>query len=283
MKIVAEIGLAHEGSLGMALAYIDACAKAGVDAVKFQHHYGDPVNEFRNGTYFPQDDSRNEYWRRTDFLIDQWREIKNLCKSRGVQFGLSVFSELAVRTLNDCNFAPDFWKLGSGVSTNREMHAALRHSNQHNAVLSFGLSTTKEIKSAFENCAYGNSETAGLSLTLLQCTSEYPCSPERVGLRYLKKLFGIGFEASDVGLSDHSGTIWPGICAAWMGADMLEVHVTWSKECFGPDVSSSLKIDELRQLVQGVRFVEKMRANPVDKDAMAEKLKPMREIFCVPH
>ncbi len=269
MKIVAEVGLAHEGSLGMALAYIDACAKAGVDAVKFQCHDFDKVNRFRFGTDFPQDATRQDFWMRTKFTIDQWRLIKDRCHEDNVEFGLSVFAPMAATQFIECHCQPDFWKLGSGVSGSVEMIIAAA---DRPVVASFGMSTAAEMARALTH--YDSYRT-----TVLHCISEYPCRPENCS--YIEpdcRKFGFG-----VGLSDHSGTIWPGICAASVGADMLEVHVTWSKECFGPDVSSSLTIDELRQLVQGVRFVEKMRANPVDKDAMAEKLKPMREIFCVPH
>lgn len=283
MKIVAEVGLQHCGCLGTALAYVDSCAKAGVGAVKFQCHDFDPVDKFRPGFESLQDVSRQDYWRRTAFTIEQWQMIRASCHANGVQFGLSVFSPAAVRWLHEHDCEPDFWKLGSGVSTDPEMILAIRLSGQSNAVLSFGMSSVDEIKKAYAAAAFGNSESAGLKLTLLQCTSEYPCPPEHIGIKFIWRLYRIGYEANPVGISDHSGTIWPSIVAAWMGADMCEVHVTWSKECFGPDVPASITIDELRQLVQGVRFVEKMRANPVDKDEMASKLSEMREVFCVPH
>jgi N-acetylneuraminate synthase len=82
-----------------------------------------------------------------------------------------------------------------------------------------------------------------------------------------------------VGLSDHSGTIYPAIAAATIGSDVIEVHVTMSRGMFGPDVPASVTMEELGQLVEGVRFVERMRANPVDKDAAAEGMAPLRAIF----
>jgi N-acetylneuraminate synthase len=112
---------------------------------------------------------------------------------------------------------------------------------------------------------------------VLQCTSAYPCPPERVGLNlipFYRERYGCA-----VGLSDHSGTIYPGIAAATFGIDVLEVHVTLSREMFGPDVSASVTSAELRQLVDGVRFVERMIDRPVDKDAMAEDLRPLRALF----
>jgi N-acetylneuraminate synthase len=82
-----------------------------------------------------------------------------------------------------------------------------------------------------------------------------------------------------VGLSDHSGAIFPSLAAATLGATVLEVHVTFSREMFGPDVSASVTTDELRQLVTGVRFIEQMLAHPTDKDGLADQLTPMRRLF----
>jgi N-acetylneuraminate synthase len=105
----------------------------------------------------------------------------------------------------------------------------------------------------------------------------YPTPPEKVGLNMipvLRQRYGC-----DVGLSDHSGTIYAGLAAATLGIEVLEVHVTLSREMFGPDVPASVTMDELKQLVEGVRFIEKMKATPVDKDAVGADLKPMRAIF----
>ena len=69
------------------------------------------------------------------------------------------------------------------------------------------------------------------------------------------------------------------VAAATLGAQVIEVHVTFSRAMFGPDVQASVTLEELRQLVVGVRFIERMRANPVDKDVAAEGLRPLRDLF----
>jgi N-acetylneuraminate synthase len=82
-----------------------------------------------------------------------------------------------------------------------------------------------------------------------------------------------------VGLSDHSGAIYAALAAAALGCDLVEVHVTLSRQMFGPDVTSSVTTAELRALVDGIRFIECARANPVDKDAAAREAEPMRRLF----
>jgi N-acetylneuraminate synthase len=118
---------------------------------------------------------------------------------------------------------------------------------------------------------------AGVGFAVMQCTSAYPCPPERVGLNMLAS-FRQRYDCP-VGLSDHSGTIFPGLAAATLGAELLELHVAFSKECFGPDVVASVTTAELKTLVEGVRFIEKMRHSSIDKDAAAVEMKPLRALF----
>jgi N-acetylneuraminate synthase len=120
-------------------------------------------------------------------------------------------------------------------------------------------------------------KTHGSPLAVLQCTSAYPCPPEKVGLNLLQ-FFRNRYDCA-VGLSDHSGTIYPGLAAVTLGIEVLEVHVTVSREMFGPDVVASITTAELRQLVEGVRFIEGINNHPVDKDAMANEMIPLRDLF----
>ena len=82
-----------------------------------------------------------------------------------------------------------------------------------------------------------------------------------------------------MGLSDHSGTIFPSLAAAALGAEVFEVHVTLSRDMFGPDVSASVTTSELKQMVDGVRFIDSMLGSPIDKDKLAETLLPVRQAF----
>jgi N-acetylneuraminate synthase len=139
-------------------------------------------------------------------------------------------------------------------------------------IMSTGMSSVAEV-----DASVALVEAHDLPLVVLQCTSAYPCPPEKVGLNMIsafRERYGCG-----AGLSDHSGTIYPGLAAATLGADVLEIHVTLSREMFGPDVVASVTTSELRSLVEGVRFVDTMLANPVDKDALGAEAMPMRRLF----
>lgn len=270
--IVAEIAQNHDGSLGLAHAFVDAVAAAGADAIKFQTHIAaseSTAAEPWRVHFSRQDHTRFDYWRRMEFSPDQWQGLHDHARERGLLFLSSPFSVEAVDLLERIGMPA--WKVASGEVTNVPLLARIARSRLP-VIVSTGMSPVEEIDRIV---AWAANER--LDLCLLQCTSMYPCPPERVGLNlipFLRTRYG-----TFVGLSDHSGTIYPGLAAAVLGADVIEVHVALSKEMFGPDVTSSIDTQELRRLVEGVRCIERMTASPVDKDEIARELVPLRQIF----
>lgn len=270
--IVGEVAQAHDGSLGLAHAFVDAIAAAGADAVKFQTHIASAEStaaEPWRVRFSPRDETRYDYWKRIEFTEDEWRGLKRHADDTRLAFVCSPFSIEAVELLERVGVAA--WKLASGEAGNLPMVQRLLR-NQRPVMLSSGMSPLAETDAAVA-CV----QAADVPLAVLQCTSAYPCPPERVGLNVIP--FYRDRYRSAVGLSDHSGTIYPGIAAATYAIDALEVHVTLSREMFGPDVGASVTTTELRQLVEGVRFVERMVEHPVDKDALATDLRPLRDMF----
>jgi N,N'-diacetyllegionaminate synthase len=270
--VVGEVAQTHDGSLGVAHAFIDAIADAGADAVKFQTHIASaestPGEPWRV-KFSRQDASRYDYWKRMEFSEEQWNGLRSHAEDRGLWFLSSPFSLEAVEMLERVGVAA--WKVASGETGNEPMLEAMAATGRP-FLLSTGMSPLAEIDRAVARI-----EGHGLPLVLLQCTSAYPCPPEKVGLNLIpvyRERYGCG-----VGLSDHSGSIYPGLAAATLSIAALEVHVTLSREMFGPDVPVSLTIEELRRLVEGVRFIERMIANPVDKDAAAGELEGVRRLF----
>jgi N-acetylneuraminate synthase len=270
--IVGEVAQAHDGSLGMAHAFIDAIAATGADAVKFQTHIASaestPGEPWRV-RFSVQDETRYAYWRRMEFTEEQWRGLQRHATDRGVLFLSSPFSLEAVDLLTRVGVAA--WKVASGEVANSPMLDGMAATGLP-FILSTGMSRLDEIDSAVARI-----RTHQVPLAVLQCTSEYPCPPEHVGLNLIQ-LLRDRYECP-VGLSDHSGTIYPGLAAVTHGAEVLEVHVTLSRQMFGPDVTASVTTGELRQLVEGVRFIEAMQAHPVEKDGLANILAPLRKAF----
>ena len=163
------------------------------------------------------------------------------------------------------------WKIASGETSNAQLLDRVLETGAP-VLLSTGMSPLSEI-----DAAVARVRARGVPVGVFQCTTAYPCPPERVGLNLVpvfRERYGCW-----VGLSDHSATIYPGLAGAALGLDLLEVHVTLSREMFGPDVVASLTTTELRQLVEGIRFIERMRAHPVDKDRSAEQTAPLRRLF----
>jgi len=117
----------------------------------------------------------------------------------------------------------------------------------------------------------------GLPLLVFQCTSKYPSGPEDIGLNMLD-VYRSRYQ-TPIGLSEHSGKIYTGLAAAALGVDLIEVHVTLSRRMFGPDVIVSLTPGELRQLVEGVKFIQTALAHPVEKDEQAAEMLEMRKLF----
>ena len=270
--IVGEVAQAHDGSLGMAHAFIDAIARAGADAVKFQTHIataeGTPAERWRV-RFSPQDDTRHDYWRRMEFTEDQWRDLAEHAREKGLLFLSSPFSVEAVELLGRVGVAA--WKIASGEVSNPPLFEPMADTGLP-ILLSTGMSSLAEIDAAVEWV-----QGRGLPLAVLQCTTAYPCPPEKIGLNlisFFRERYG-----APAGLSDHSGTIYPALAAAALGVEVLEVHVTLSREMYGPDVPASVTTAELGQLVEGVRFIERIRAHPVDKDEAAREMQPLRDAF----
>jgi N,N'-diacetyllegionaminate synthase len=270
--LIAEVALAHDGSLGAAHAYIDAAADSGADAVKFQAHIASaessPDEQFRVKV-FPQDATRYDYWKRTAFDEAQWLDLKKHAEKRGMEFLCSPFSGEAVQMLRRIGVRA--WKIGSGETNNPLLLAEVAEGGEP-VLFSTGMSYWEEID------AVGRALSArNVPWMVMQCTTRYPCPPEELGLTLIPE-YARRYGAP-VGFSDHSGEIAPGLAAVTLGAKALEVHITWHKKSFGPDVRASLTIEQFAELVRGVRLLETALAGKVDKDASARQLGDMRQLF----
>jgi N,N'-diacetyllegionaminate synthase len=271
--LIAEVAQAHDGSLGMAHAFIDAAATADVDAIKFQTHIASEestLSEPWRVKFSKQDETRFDYWKRMEFTAEQWAGLKQHAEDKGLTFLSSAFSHAAVDLLR--NLGMSAWKVASGELTNLPLIAHMA-SDGKPVMLSTGMSPHSEIDAAVAVVQKTNSP-----LAIFQCTTQYPSPPESIGLNMLDELRAR--HSCAVGLSDHSGTIYPALAAvAAYNAQLIEVHLTLSRDMFGPDVVASVTPAEMKQLVDGIRFIESMAANPVQKNTLDPRTAPMRQIF----
>lgn len=270
--VIGEVAQSHDGSLGMAHAFIDAIAKSGADAVKFQTHIASaestPAEPWRvNFSY--QDQTRYEYWKRMEFTEEQWAGLKAHAEDCGLIFLSSAFSLEAAYLLHRLGMRA--WKVASGETSTYAL-TEFYTSTRNPILLSTGMSPLSEIDAAVNFIR--ERETP---LAVMQCTTAYPCPPEKIGINNLP-LFQERYQCP-VGLSDHSATIFPGLAGVALGMQLLEVHVALSREMFGPDVPASLTTTELALQIKGIRYTETMLANPINKDEMAQQLQPLRELF----
>ena len=257
--IIAEIGQAHEGSLGILHSYIDAVATTGVDAIKFQTHIAEAESSahepFRvNFSY--EDATRFDYWKRMSFTPEQWHGIKQHCDQVGLEFMSSPFSLAAVDLLEEVGVKR--YKIGSGEVNNFLMLEKIARTGKP-IILSSGMSSFAELDQAVAFL-----QPFGNDLSILQCTTSYPTPPEKVGLNVITELIQ-RYPHATIGLSEHTGVVSTCLAASAIGARVLEFHAVFDRRMFGPDAPSSLTIDEVAELVRGVRFIETMLNNPVNK------------------
>ncbi|MEO1516130.1 MAG: N-acetylneuraminate synthase family protein [Bacteroidota bacterium] len=266
--LIAEIGQAHDGSLGILHSYIDAVAETGVDAIKFQTHIAEAESSaaepFRvNFSY--EDATRFDYWQRMSFTLDQWKEIKAHCDEKNLEFMSSPFSQAAVDLLEQLDVKR--YKIGSGEVTNFLMLEKIARTGKP-IIVSSGMCSFEELDASISFL-----QPFGNDISLMQCTTSYPTPAERIGLNVIGELKQ-RYPDLRVGLSEHTAQIATGIAAVALGAELLEFHAVFDRRMFGPDASSSLTIDEIHQLVQSVRFLERSLASPIDKN----DLRPYTEL-----
>lgn len=271
MFVIAEIAQAHDGSLEKAISYIDALAGTGVDAIKFQVH----IAEAESSLFEPfrvkfstKDKTRFDYWKRMEFSLEEWRELKFRCEKRGIEFMASPFSNAAVDLLQEVGVKR--YKVGSGEVNNFLLLQRIVQTGKP-LIISSGMSSFQELDKSVNFL-----KEKKASFSILQCTTSYPTQPEEYGLNVIQEMK----ERYDVivGYSDHSAKIETCIAAAALGAEILEFHAVFSRDDPGPDSKSSLEIEEINRLVKSIRNINRSLKNPVNKNNNSSFLE-LKNIF----
>ena len=271
VRTIAEIGQAHDGSLGMAHSYIDALKNTGVSAIKFQIHIGEAessIKEKFRKKFSYEDKKRIDYWKRIEFSQSEWLELKKHCEYNNMQFIASPFSIAAINLLK--NNGQKIFKIASGEVSNYFLIDQIIQLKKE-IIISSGLSNFKELDGSLKRIKRKKNK-----LSILQCTSSYPTKLDNIGLNVMQEMS----ERYKVptGLSDHSGNPNILLAAAAIGAELLEFHVTFSKKSFGPDNSSSIEINKVQKLIEGIKDIKDCINNPIDKNNFKTNSK-IKKIF----
>ena len=247
----------HDGSFGNAINLIKCAKEAGATAVKFQLHISEAetLRNAPNPKYFNQE-SRFDYFERISFDINQWNKIKDECKKNKIKFVCSPFSEEAIKILDEIGV--DAYKVPSGELTNIPYLNKLKETKK-NCFISTGMSNYNEIDTALKIL---NSPQN----TVMQCSSIYPCPPNKVGLNVIQEL--LKRYKCNVGLSDHTTTFAAALGAISLGAKSIEKHITFSKDMYGSDAKNAMELVEFKTFCNEIKNLDTILNNPINKNSI---------------
>ena len=271
--VIAEIGNTHEGSLGLTKCFIKAAAECGVDAVKMQTHIfeAESLASAPNPPYF-KDETRKEYFERTAFTKDEWKELKRYSEEDlKIDFFSSPFSLEAVDLLEEVGMTT--YKIASGEVNNIPLLEKIAKTGKR-VLLSSGMSSWTELDEAVETLQINGCK----DLIILQCTSEYPCPPEQAGLNVLNEMKA-RYKDVTIGYSDHTMGVAVPLAAVIKGATVIEKHFTLSRKMYGSDAMNSTEPEEFKKLVDEIRQVEVALNSKVNKDEKVKSLGNMKMTF----
>lgn len=248
--IIAEIGINHNGSLEIAKKLIDVASMAGCNAVKFQKRNPDVcVPEHQKGvmrqtpwgemTYL-------DYKHRVEFGKEEYDEIDAYCKSRQISWSASPWDLDSLEFLMQYDIP--FIKIPSAMLTNESLMKATIQKGKR-IIFSTGMSTLNEIDEAVKWVTDAKADFA-----LLHCNSTYPAPLEDLNLAcipMLKERYGC-----EVGYSGHEFRLGTSVSVIYLGATIVERHITLDRTMWGSDHLSSIEPQGLIKLVKGIRELE---------------------------
>lgn len=258
IRIIAEAGVNHNGSMELAKKMVDAAKAAGSDYIKFQTYVPEKlVSRYAGKAEYQKQttdagESQLKMLEKLALTQEDFRELKNYCEQVGIGFISTPFDLESIEFLNGLDM--DFWKLPSGEVTNLPYLEALARTGKR-VMMSTGMCEMDEIRDAVRVL-----EKGGITdIVLLHCNTEYPTPFEDVNLLAMRQMEDtLGYP---VGYSDHTVGIEVPIAAAALGAVVIEKHFTLDKTMEGPDHRASLEPEELAQMVRAIRNIEKSRGD----------------------
>lgn len=252
--IIAEAGVNHNGSVELAKKLCLAAKEAGADAVKFQTWVTEKIitKNVKQADYQAANtgsgQSQFDMLKALELPYDAFREIKEYCDNIEIQFASTADEQDSLDFLIELGIP--FIKIGSGDMGNTPY---LRYigSRKMPVILSTGMCTLADVEASIKALREGGAD----EISLLHCTTSYPCPYDSVNLKAMDTLraaFGL-----PVGYSDHTVGIEIPIAAAARGAVIIEKHFTLDRHMEGPDHPASTEPDEFKRMTEAIRNVEK--------------------------
>ncbi len=266
--IIAEAGVNHNGNVDIALQLCKAAKEAGADVVKFQTWKTEKIitRNVAQAEYQAENTGKQEsqfdMLKRLELSYEDFRKVKAYCEKIGIQFASTADEEESLDFL--LSLGIPFIKIGSGEITNIP-YLRVMGSKKLPVIISSGMATIGEVDVALQTLK----EAGATDITLLHCTTNYPCPMEDVNLKAMltmREAFKI-----PVGYSDHTKGIEVPIAAVAMGASVIEKHFTLDKNMEGPDHLASTEPDEFKKMVESIRHIEKAMGNGVKTPTKSEK------------
>ncbi len=266
--IIAELGINHNGDLGIAKKLIDIAKSAGCDAVKFQKR---TIDEVYTTEFLAE--HRDSPWGTTqrvqkeglEFGYDEYREIDSYCKQLGIPWFASAWDMKSFLFLRQFDLKYD--KVASAMIVDEDLLKHIAAGSSH-TFISTGMSTMEDIAKAVEifRLAQGSFE-------LMHCVSTYPMITEDANLRCIETLRN--YFHCKVGYSGHETGLAVSYAAVALGATSIERHITLDRSMYGSDQSASITPEGLRMLVGAIRKIEEAMGDGRKK--VLEKEKPIAE------
>jgi len=247
-KIIAEIGINHNGDLTIAKKLIESAKKSGFDAVKFQKRDIETVYtkaELDKPRESPWGSTTREQKEGLEFGKKEYDEINNYCESLKIQWFASAWDTKSLEFLDNYNL--EYQKVASAMITNIEFLESLSKRKKY-TFISTGMSDFKVIDKAVEifnknDCKY----------ELMHSVSAYPCPEDQLNLNLItvmRERYGC-----NVGYSGHESSVSPSIIAVSLGATSLERHITLDRSMYGSDQAASLEEKGFNELISIVRKI----------------------------
>ena len=263
IKIIAEIGINHNGEMSICKELIDVAADSGANCVKFQKRDIDQVytQEFLNS-------SRESQWGTTqreqktglEFSAEQYQEIEDYCKSKGLEWFASAWDINSQKFLRQFN--SKYNKIASAMIVHTELLKEVASEKKH-TFISTGMTTYDDIQTAVDIF-----RTAACSFELMHTVSTYPMKDEDANLNMIKTLRE-KFKC-DVGYSGHEVGLAVSYAATALSITSLERHITLDRSMYGSDQSASVEPSGFRQLVGAVRKIELAMGDGIKRTIEAE-------------